>query len=194
MSNIDKIKQLRERTGISVMECKDALGRAGGDLDKAEEILREKGLRLADKRKGRIVSKGIVEAYLHTNRKIGVLLDIRCETDFVASSKEFRQLAHNICMQIAAMRPRFINLDDIPVDYLEDKKKEYAKELKEDGKPTEIVGKIINGRIDKLRKEISLLTQAFIKDPDKTVADLINEYITKFGENIIVERFIRYEI
>ena len=194
MSSIDQIKQLREETGVSVTECKKVLDEAKGDIEKAKELLRKKGKELAGKKSERIVKTGIVDTYVHLNKKVGVILDIRCESDFVAKSGDFQTLAHEICLQIAAMNPMVVKEDDIPDAILEKEKDIYLTQLKESGKPKEIADKILAGKVEKYQKENSLISQAWIKDNSKTVKDLIQEYIVKLGENIIIEKFSRYEI
>lgn len=194
MSSIDKIKQLREETGVSITECKKVLEEADGDIEKAKELLRKKGKELAGKKSDRIVKTGIIDSYIHLNKKVGVILDIRCESDFVAKSGDFQTLAHEICLQIAAMNPLVVKEEDIPDDILKKEKEIYLTQLKELGKPKEIVDKIIEGKVEKYQKENSLMSQAWIKDNAKTVKDLIQEYIVKLGENIIINKFSRYEI
>lgn len=194
MVSIDKIKQLRAETAVSMAECKKALEQSDGDLSKAKEILRKMGEQLADKKQSRQAGEGIIEAYVHTNKKIGVLLDIRCETDFVARSKEFQELAHDIALQIAGMKARFVKEEDIPQDVLDKEREIYKAQFDKMDKPEEIKKKMIEGKINKFKKEVCLLTQPFIKDPNKTIQDLVRSYIAKLGENIVIKRFVRYEI
>ncbi|MCD6178176.1 elongation factor Ts [bacterium] len=194
MVSIDLVKQLRKETGVSVMDCKKALEEAGGDLEKAREILRKWGKDFALKKIGRETSQGIIETYLHPNRRIGVMIQIQCETDFVARSDEFRKLAHELCLQIAAMRPLYLKEEDIPEEFLEGEKKIYKEQLKDSGKPQKIIDEIVEGKLKKYKEEISLLSQPWIKDETKTVKDLIDEYINLLGENISIKRFVRYEI
>ena len=194
MSSIEQIKQLREETGVSVTECKKVLEEANNDIEKAKELLRKKGKELAGKKSERIVKTGIIDTYVHLNKKLGVILDIRCESDFVAKAEDFQNLAHEICLQIAAMHPLVVKAEDIPSDILEKEKEIYLTQLKESGKPQEIADKIIEGKIEKYQKENALMSQAWIKDNAKTVNDLIQEYIVKLGENIIIDKFSRYEI
>jgi elongation factor Ts len=188
------VKELREKTDAGIMDCKQALDEAGGDFEKAEEILRKKGIARASKRADREAGEGIIEAYVHTNSKIGVLLDLGCETDFVAKNEEFKELAHDIAIQIAASDPKFISPDNIPEEDLEKEKKEVAESFKDEKKPKEILDKIIEGKLKKHCEEISLTKQALVKDPDKTIEDLITEKSSKFGEKIEVKKFVRYEI
>jgi len=194
MINIDKIKQLREETGVSPTEIKKALHEANGDVSKAKELLRIWGKSLADKKNLREVKKGIIDYYLHPNLKTGVLLDIRCESDFVAQSSDFRNLAHEICLQVAAMKPLFISENDIPDKFLDGEKKIYKEQLKDSGKPKNIVEQILEGKLRKYKESICLLSQPWIKDESKTIKDLVSEVISKVGENVEVKRFVRYEI
>jgi len=194
MPSIDQIKQLREETGVSITECKKVLEEASGDIAKAKELLRKKGKELAGKKSERIVKSGIIDSYVHSNKKVGVILDIRCESDFVAKSGDFGALAHEICLQVVAMNPLVVRSEDIPDAILKKEKEIYLAQLKESGKSKDIGDKIIEGKLEKYQKENSLMTQTWIKDNAKTVKDLIQEYIVKLGENIIIERFVRYEI
>jgi len=194
MVDFEKLKRLRQETNVSMMECKKALEKAGGDLEKAKEILRKKGMEFAIKKEASGTTEGIIESYIHNNKKIGVLLDIRCETDFVARSQEFKKLAHELALHIAAMAPRFIKADDIPEEYLDGERKIYREQFLGSGKPERLIAEIVEGKIKKLKEEISLLNQPFVKEPDKTVKELINEYIAKLGENIVIKKFVRYEI
>lgn len=192
--NIEDIKKLREETSVSLAECQKALTEANGDSEKAKEILRKKGIDFAAKKGGKSAKDGIIEAYVHPNKKIGVMLDIRCETDFVARSEEFRNLAHDLALHIAASNPKFTKPEDIPTSFLEKEKEIYAGQFVSSGKPETVVEKIIEGKLTRVKEEISLLKQPFVKDPEKTVGDIVNGYIAKLGENISVEAFIRYEI
>ena len=188
------IKKLRDKTGAGIMDCKEALSNAQGDFEKAEEYLRKKGVAKASKKAGREAKEGIIEAYIHANRKIGALLELGCETDFVARNKEFQELAHEIAMQVAASDPKFISPDDISAEELEKRKKEIEDSLAEENKPEDIIKKIVEGKLKKICAEMSLLKQPLVKDPDKTVEDLVTEKSAKFGEKIEIKRFIRYEI
>jgi elongation factor Ts len=194
MVDIEKIKQLREETGISLGQCKKALEEADGDLERAKEILRKWGEDLAGKKTGRQTDQGIVDAYIHSNKRIGVLIELRCETDFVARNQEFQKLAHDLAMQIAAMRPLYVKPEDIPEELLLREKEIYQAQFAQTGKPEELVGQMVEGKLKKYKEEISLLTQPFVKDQAKTVQDVINEYIARLGENIKVSRFQRFEI
>ncbi len=194
MVSIDQVKQLRKETNVSVIDCKKALEEAGGDIEKAREILRKWGKDFALTKTGREVSQGIVETYVHPNKKIGVMVQIHCETDFVARSDEFKKLAHELCLQIAAMRPLYLKSEDIPEESLEGEKEIYKEQFKNSGKPQKIIDEIIEGKLKKYKEEISLLSQPWIKDDNKTIKDLIDEYINLLGENILVKKFVRYEI
>lgn len=194
MVTIEQIKQIREETGVSVAECKKALEEAKGDIEKAKEILRKWGKTLAGKKQEREVKEGLVESYIHPNKKVGVLLEIRCESDFVAKSEEFRKLAHELCLQITALNPLYLKKEDIPEEFLAGERKIYQEQFKDSGKPKKIVDQIIDGKLKKYKEEICLLSQLWIKDETKKIQDLVEEYITKIGENIIIKNFARYEI
>ena len=194
MINIDKIKQLREETGVSPTEIKKALEEAKGDTVKAKELLRLWGKSLADKKTSRESKQGIIDYYLHPNLKTGVLLDIRCETDFVAQSPDFKNLAHEICLQIAAMKPLFVADTNIPEEFLDGETKIYESQLKDSGKSENIVQQILEGKLNKYKESICLLSQSWVKDDSKTIKNLIEETISKIGENIEVKKFAIYEI
>ncbi len=193
MITIDQIKKIREETGVSVSECKKALEEANGDFEKAKEMLRKWGKKLANKKAERSVNAGIIETYVHPNKKVGVILKIRCESDFVARSKDFQELAHEICLQVAAMNPAYLKEEEIPEEIIEKEKSILKEQIKED-KPKEILDKIVEGKINKYKKENSLLLQAWVKEPEKNIQGLITDYIGKIGENIFVEKFVRFEI
>ena len=194
MIGIDQIKNLRQETGVSVSECKKALEQANGDIQKAKEILREWGKELANKKSGREAGLGIVETYVHPNKKIGAMIELRCETDFVAKSKDFKELAHELCLQITAMNPLFLQEEDIEEKFLDGEKKIYKEQLKDSGKPEKIVNQVIEGKLKKYKEQVSLLSQSWVKDDSKTIKQIIEESIAKIGENIKIERFTRYEI
>jgi elongation factor Ts len=187
------VKELRERTGAGMMDCKKALTETDGDLEKAIELLREKGLAAAAKKAGRIAAEGLVESYIHPGGRVGVLVEVNCETDFVAKTDDFQTLVRDIAMQIAAARPEYVRREEVPAEILEKEKEIYKVQALEEGKPEKIVHKIVEGRVEKYFKEACLLEQPFIKDPDKTVQTLINEAIARIGENISVRRFVRFE-
>ncbi|MFZ8830661.1 MAG: translation elongation factor Ts [Thermodesulfobacteriaceae bacterium] len=192
--SLELIKQLRERTAAGFSDCKKALEEAGGDIEKAIDILRKKGLVIAAKRAGREAREGIVEAYIHANRKIGVLVEINCETDFVARTDEFREFAHNVAMQIAATNPISITREEVPPEVLEREKRIYEEQLREAGKPENIIPKIVEGKLEKFYKENVLLEQPFIKNPELTIQDLLNELMSKTGEKIVIRRFVRFQV
>jgi len=194
MASIDQIKKLRELTGVSMIECRNALDGSSGDLDLAQDILRKSGALKAAKKSERQAGQGIIEAYIHSNGKIGVLLELNCETDFVARNEEFKTLAHNIAMHVAAMAPRYVSPEDIPEEYLSGEKEIYKEQVGNSGKPQNIIDQIIEGKLNKFKDEICLLTQPFIKNPDIAIKDLIEQCIAKLGENIKVGRFARYQI
>ncbi len=194
MVDLELLKKLREETAVSLAQCKKALEEAGGDLNKAKELLRKWGEDLAEKKSQRETKEGIIGAYVHSNKKIGVLVEVLCETDFVARNEEFQKLAHDLAMHIAAMKPKFVSPDDIPEEVLEKEKEVYRAQLEKENKPPEIIDKILEGKLKKFKEENSLLTQPFVKNPDRTVKEIINEYISKLGENITVRNFVRLEI
>lgn len=194
MANIDQVKQLREETGVSVSECKKALEQSNGDFGKAKEILRKWGKELAGKKSERKAASGIIESYIHQEGRIGVLLEIRSETDFVAKYSEFKGLAHELCLQIASMKPLFVSEEEIPEEFLDGEIKIYKEQVKDSGKPENIIAQIVEGKLKKYKESVCLLSQVWIKDDSKTVKDLVNEYIGKIGENIVVKRFSRFEI
>ncbi len=194
MVTIDQIKQLRDETGVSPVEIKKALAEANGDLQKAKELLRIWGKKIADKKVSREAHQGIVDFYIHPNLKTGVLLDLRCETDFVAKSPEFKSLAHEICLQIAALKPLFVSEESIPEEFLDGETKIYTEQAKDSGKPKSIVRQMIEGKLKKYKESICLLSQPWIKDDTKTIKNLIESTVAKVGENVGVKRFVRYEI
>lgn len=191
---IDKLKQLRQKTGVSLAQCKKALLEADEDVEKAKELLRKWGEELAGKKGERETGEGIIEAYIHSNKKIGVLVELRCETDFVAKNKEFCELAHNLALQIAATNPWYVSQEDIEAKVIEKEKEIYQEQAKKENKPQEVMDRIVEGKLEKFKKEISLLSQAYIKDETKTIQDLLNEAIAKLGENISIARFVRFEV
>jgi len=188
------VKELRERTGAGMMDCKKALAEMDGNVDKAIEFLREKGLAAAAKKAGRIAAEGLVESYIHGGGRIGVLVEVNCETDFVAKTDDFRQLCRDIAMQIAASKPEFVSRDEISQELIAKEKEIIRAQALNEGKPANVVDKMVDGRIEKYYKEVCLLEQPFIKESDKTVQDLITEKISKIGENISVRRFVRFQV
>jgi len=189
-----QVKELRDKTNASMMECKKALEEAKGNEALALNILRQAGKNIALKKSARETKQGLIESYIHSNDKVGVLLEINCETDFVARNQEFRELAHDIALHIAGMDPQYIYPQDVPEEMIRAEEEIYKKQFADSGKPQKIVDQIIEGKIKKYSEEISLLTQPFVKNPDITIGDLIQEKIAKLGENIKVSRFIRYEL
>lgn len=196
MANADMnlVKKLREQTGVGIMECQKAIAEANNDYDKAVEMLRKKGFEKAKAKASRATNQGAVGSYIHTNKKIGAMLELGCETDFVAKNDEFQTLLKDIAMQIAAMKPTYISESNIPEAVLEKEKEIYREQLKNSGKPANIIDKIVEGKLDKFYKEVCLIHQAFFKDDSKTIQDLIAEKIHKMGENIAIKRFVRYEV
>jgi len=188
------VKALREKTGAGMMDCKKALQDSGGDEEKAVAWLREKGLSKAQKRADRTASEGIIGSYVHSNSKIAVLVELNCETDFVAKNDSFKELAKNLAMQVAAANPVCVSPEELPQDAIEAEKDIYAKQAKADGKPENVVEKIVEGRLKKYYKEVCLLEQPYIKDDSKQVKDLVNEMIAAIGEKIEVNRFVRMEV
>ena len=186
------VKDLRERTGAGMMDCKKVLVETGGDIEKAIDELRTKGLAKAAKKAGRVASEGAVVSYIHGKGRIGVLVEVNCETDFVGNTDEFRQLAYDIAMQVAATNPVYLSREQVPAADVEHEREVLRAQALEEGKPEKVVDKMVDGRIEKFYKENCLLEQPFIKDPDKTVQQLIHEHIAKIGENINVRRFTRY--
>ncbi|MCD6577694.1 MAG: translation elongation factor Ts [Anaerolineaceae bacterium] len=191
---IEDIKKLRESTGAGILNCRSALEETNNDFEKAVDFLREKGLVAARKRAGREASEGYVELYSHGDGRVGVMVEVNCETDFVGRSDNFRKFAHEIALQIAAAAPQYIHEDDIPSEALEREKKIAATRAKEEGKPENIISKIIEGYLNKFKDEVVLLRQAYIRDESLTIQDLINENVSLMGENIIIRRFARYEL
>ncbi len=188
------VKELREKTGAGMMDCKKALGETGGDLDKAVDYLRQKGLASAAKKAGRMAADGAVAAYVHPGGKIGVLVEINCETDFVARTAEFQSLLKDIAMQVAAANPRYVRREDVPAGELEREKSIYRQQALETRKPANVVDKIVDGKMERYYSEICLMEQSFIKDPDKNVSDVMNDAVARLGENIQVRRFARYHL
>jgi len=188
------VKELRERTGAGMMDCKKVLVETCGDIEKAIDELRTKGLAKAAKKAGRVASEGLVLSYIHGKGRIGVLVEVNCETDFVGKTDEFRQLAYDIAMQVAASNPEYLSREDVPAADLEREREVLIAQALEEGKPEKVVEKMVEGRIEKFYKENCLLEQPFIKDPDKTIQKLVHEHVAKIGENISIRRFTRYEV
>ena len=190
----DQVKQLREQTGAGMMECKKALQEAAGDLEKAVDWLRKAGIAKAGKREGRAASEGLVDAYIHPGNRVGVLIEVNCETDFVARTPEFAELVRNLAMQAAAAGAEFVRREEVPAERLEREKRIYAAQLEQQGKPANMIEKIVEGKIGKFYEEICLLEQMYIKDDKIKVADLVKEASSKTGENIVVRRFSRFRL
>jgi elongation factor Ts len=188
------VKELREKTGAGMMDCKKALAETGGDVQGAIDYLRQKGLAAAAKKADRVAADGAVGAYVHPGGKIGVLVEINCETDFVARTAEFQTLLKDIAMQVAAANPRYLRREEVPAAELDKEKAIYRQQALETGKPEKVVDKIVEGKIERFYSEACLLEQAFIKDPDKKVSDIVNESIGRLGENIQIRRFSRYHL
>lgn len=194
MVSIELIKQLREETDISLAECKKALEESNGDIEKAKEILKKKGESVAAKKSEREVNAGLIDAYIHAGGQVGVLIKVLCETDFVARGDLFKELIHELLLQIASMSPTYVSEEDIEEEVIEKEIEIYKEQLVNDNKPDDIKENIIKGKLDKFKKEVCLLSQPWVKDNSMTVQDLINDYIAKLGENIKVKEFVRYEL
>jgi elongation factor Ts len=192
--NAAVVKDLREKTGAGFMDCKKALAETGGDLEKAVDYLRRKGLAAAAKRADRVASEGAVGAYVHPGGKIGVLVEINCETDFVARTAEFQTLLKDVAMQIAAANPRYLRPDEVSAEELEKEREIYRRQALDAGKPEKVVDRIIDGKMERFYSEVCLLEQAFVKDPDRKVSDIINDAAARLKENIQVRRFARYHL
>jgi len=190
----EMVKELRRLTGAPLMDCKKALEKTGGDIQQAMNVLREKGIAVATKRSGKEAREGIIVSYIHHSGKVGVLLELNCETDFVARTDEFKQLAHDLAMQVAAMAPTYISREDVPPEVLEQEKEVLRKWAESQGKPPQAVEKMVEGRLENFFATVCLLEQPFIKDEEKKVKDIIAEAMGKIGEKIAVGRFTRYEI
>lgn len=194
MITASMVKELRTRTGVGMMDCKKALTEANGDMEKAVDILREKGLSKAAKRAGRIAAEGIVGSYIHGNGRIGVLVEVNCETDFVAQTEGFHALVKDIAMQIAAANPLYVSREEVPADVISHEKEVYRQEALNEGKPEKIVDRMVEGRVEKYFKEVCLLDQPFIKEGDKTINDVVLEATVKMGEKVSIRRFTRYQL
>ncbi|HWQ61372.1 MAG TPA: translation elongation factor Ts [Negativicutes bacterium] len=194
MITAEMVKNLRERTGAGMMDCKKALTETDGDMEKAIDFLREKGLAAAAKRAGRVAAEGVVEAYIHGAGRIGVMLELNCETDFVAKTDDFRALAKDLAMQVAAANPVYVRREEVPAEAIAHEREVLRAQAMNEGKPAHIAEKMVEGRLEKYYKENCLMEQAFIKDPDTTVTLLVNAKIAKIGENISVRRFVRYQL
>jgi elongation factor Ts len=188
----DNIKKLRQKTGAGMMDCKHALNDSGGDMDKAVEILRKKGVSVAAKKSSRATNEGIIESYIHHGNKIGVILEVNCETDFVARNKDFRAFVKDVAMQIAAACPAYVKREDVPEKVIDKEKEIFGEQMKD--KPANVIEKILQGKLEKFYEETCLLEQPYIKDPNLKIKDLLTSIIAKTGENISVKRFVRYQV
>ncbi len=188
------IKDLRQQSGAGILDCKRALSETDGNLDKAVDLLRKKGLAMAAKKKGRTTSEGSIGGYIHAGGKIGVIVEVNCETDFVAKTDEFQAIVKDIAMHIAASDPQFKSREDVPQDVIDREKEIFSTQAKESGKPEKIIGRIVEGKIEKFFGETCLLEQPFIKDTDQTIKDFLAEAIAKLGENMSIRRFLRYQV
>ncbi len=194
MVTAQQVKELRETTCAGMMDCKKALVETNGDMEKAIDYLREKGLAAAAKKSGRIAAEGIVESYIHAGGKIGVMIEVNCETDFVAKTPEFHSFVRDLAMQVAAANPQYLSREEVPAAILDHEREILKAQALNEGKPAKIIDKMVEGRVEKYYKENCLLEQAFIKDPDQSVTDVVNAQISKIGENIVVRRFVRYQM
>lgn len=192
--NAQMVKELRDKTGAGMMDCKKALGEADGDLDKAIKYLREAGIASAAKKSGRATSEGLIYSYIHPGDKLGVLVEINCETDFVARTDDFRAFAKDICMQVAATDPRVVTREEVTEELIASEREVYRNIAEKEGKPEKIIEKIIEGKMDKFYSEACLLEQPFVKDTDKTIGDLVTDMISKLGENMAIRRFVRFRL
>ncbi len=190
----EQVKELRDKTGVGIMDCKKALAECKGNVEEAVDYLRKKGIATAKKRGGRITSEGQVASYIHAGGKIGVLIEINCETDFSGKSDEFTEFARNIAMHIAATNPIALDRESLPRDVLDRERDIYATQARDSGKPEKIIEKIVDGKMNKFYQEACLLEQPYVKNPDITIQDLVNEMMAKTGENIVIRRFTRYEL
>ncbi len=196
MSDIsaEEVKRLRQRTGAGMMDSKKALQEAGGDMDRAVEILRERGLASAQKRAGRSATQGVIDAYIHHNNTVGVLVEVNCETDFVAKTEEFRRLARNVALHIASAMPQWLTREEVPEEILETERRIYEAEARQKGKPDNALDRIVEGKLQGFFKTTVLLDQPFVKEPEKTIQQLIDEVSAKVGEKVAVRRFVRYKL
>lgn len=194
MISASLVKELREKTGAGMMDCKKALTETSGDMEKAVDLLRQKGLAVAAKRAGRETKEGVVESYIHAGGKLGVMVEVGCETDFVAKTDDFKAFAKNIAMHVAAANPVAVNRDEVPAEILQREKDIYVNQALESGKPQQIVEKIVAGKVEKYLAEVCLMEQKYVKNPDLSIQDLLNELVAKMGENISVKKFARFQI
>lgn len=194
MIKAELVKELRERTGSGIMDCKKALQETEGDLEKAITYLRERGLAIAAKKAGRTTKDGKIDAYIHAGGKLGVLIEVNCETDFVAKTEDYQRLCRELAMQVAASNPTYVDRDDVPQERIDTEKSVLETQARNEGKPDKIIERIVTGRMEKFYQAICLLEQPYIRDPDRNIKDLVNEYIAKLGENIVIRRFSRFQL
>ena len=192
--SIALVKQLRDETGAGLADCQKAVSEAAGDVDKARRILREKGLAKAAKKASRTATDGAIGSYIHPGAKIGVLIEVNCETDFVAKTDEFQALVKDLAMQVAAAAPRYVSREEVPADELESERAIYRKQAEASGKPAQVIERIVDGQVERFYKDICLLEQAFVKQSDRTIGDLVKEAIVRFGVNVAVRRFSRFQL
>jgi len=192
--NAEQVKKLREMTGAGMMDCKKALQEAHGDIDKAFELLRLKGQASAARRAGRSATQGVIESYIHFNNTVGVLVELNCETDFVANTKEFRALARDVALHIASAMPQWITRDEVPEEMLSAERRIYEAEARQAGKPENVIDRIVEGKLESFFKTTVLVDQPFVKDPDRTIRQLLDEVSAKVGEKVAVRRFVRYKL
>ena len=191
---LESVKELREKTGAGLLDCQKALGEAAGDVEKALRLLRERGLAKAAKKAMRAATDGAIGAYIHPGGKIGVLIEVNCETDFVAKTAEFQQLVRDLGMQVAATSPRWVSREDIPAAVLESERAIYKEQARQQGKPDKLLGRIVEGQVERFYKDVCLLDQPFIKESDRTVADVVRDAVVRLGENVTVRRFARFQL
>ena len=194
MITAQDVKKLRDKTGASMIACKNALEESGGDFEKAVKVLQKRGLKVADKKLGRNACEGYIGSYVHSNGKVAVLVEVNCETDFVARNSDFQELAHDLAMHVAALNPQYVEYSQIDPEIIKEKKAEFMESVAKEKKPKEIMERIVEGKMKKHFDEVCLLSQTYVKNPDQTVKDLVTDMIAKLGENIIVKRFVRFEI
>lgn len=194
MISAQEVKKLRDRTGASMAECKKSLEESSGDMEKAIKVMQKSGSKIADKKCGRNMAEGYIGSYIHSNGKVGVLVEVICETDFVARNEEFKKLTHDLAMHIAALNPKYVGCDEVDSEIIKSKREEFLEEVKKENKPPEIMEKMVEGKVKKYFDEICLMSQPFVKNPEMTIEGLVTEKIAKLGENVKVKRFIRFEI
>jgi len=192
--SLELVKELREKTGAGLVDCQKALTETGGDVDKALRVLREKGLAKAAKKALRAATDGAIGSYIHPGAKIGVLIEVNCETDFVAKTEEFQALVKDLAMQVAAAAPRYVSREEVPADEIESERGIYRKQAEATGKPSQVIERIVDGQVERFYKEVCLLEQAFVKQSDRTIGDLVKEAIVRFGVNVAVRRFARFQL